>query len=387
MKHITSLLTTAALLLGAQSVLAQVPPPPPPPDPLVRIDEVNAMVLVDLSGSMAEEHASGRSKLDIALERAARYVVARLADYNTQGDRYHKPLEFALWAFDGSFPSGDGYTVEVRGFPSTAQQVLAELGYDANLVPTSTRNAIFTPTSNTPLAAAGCFAGTELVAELTTTGGLRQAGYEWNKELSPGVRAQIERRLYLATDGLENATPAPSSDYDCGGITSTQGYANFEPDSWQAKLRNKLLTGNPSRTNTLNSGLVVDVDLLFANFVTGLGPLGSESGYAMSTPYSTAPTLEQALEFYGGLSANTLGGTFHTVTVSANGSIDARYPGDVDYSGCVGNADYSELLQWYGQAVTPLHPHSYWADLDGDGWVDYLDYLILAEHWGEGGTC
>lgn len=343
------------------------------------------MILIDVSGSMADAHVSGKTKLDVVLQNAKDYIKAREDAYNQLGnDHYHKPIEYALWAFDSSF-SATSYVNHIVDFPGTAATVLNKLGYSAAYVATpATRSPVLTPTTATPLASAGCFTGNTLVANLSPTGALIQGGYEWNKEKAPGVRASIERRLYLGTDGLENDTPTTD---DCYGTTSSADYTAYESTSWQAKLRNKLLTGNATRNVTLNSGLVVDVDMVFHDFVSGISRAGKEAtSYTAGSPYSTQPTLAQALEFYGGLSDNTRG-KFRTVTVAANGSIDSRRPGDVDYSGCVGNADYTEMMQWYGTQVSQTHPHSFWADLNGDGWVDYLDYLILAEHWGEGGVC
>jgi hypothetical protein len=349
------------------------------------IDEVNVLILIDVSGSMLDEHQTGKSKLETALERAKEKVLERVTAFKTSGSPYqNKPLEFALWAFDSNFPEADGFVKKILNFPSTADAVLSKLGYTSTGDPSpATRDASLVPMGATPLGAAGCAAATNLVASLTDTGGVQTAGYEWQKQIgSPPRLSNIERRLVLETDGLENATPDGN---ECGGTTSTKDYELFEEDSWQYKLRNKLLTGNPTRTSTLKSGLVVDVDLIFTNFVTGLGR-GSEANYTTGTPYTSEPTLAQALEFYGGVADNTRG-KFKTVTVAKNGKIDARRPGDVDYSNCVGQADYSEMMQFYGQAVSANQPHSYWADLNGDGWVDFLDYLILTEHWGDGGVC
>jgi hypothetical protein len=383
MKRIISLVITGSALTLSSVALGQAPPPPPQP-PVGSIDEVNSMILIDVSGSMADLHTASQTKLKTALERAKDKVLAW--DAADAG----KPKEYALWAFDSSFGAGNGWVVHVRDFPSTKAQVLESLGYSSTGTPLSAGpNIVFTPTSSTPLAGAGCLAGGYLVASVDANGAdiSPQTGYEWKKEKSPGVRAQIKRQLYIGTDGLENDTPTSGTGSECGGVTSNAAYENFEPASWQYKLRNKLLTGNPTINTTLNSLLTVDVDLIFKSYITGLSGGNSERNYSSGSPYSTEPTLNQAVEFYGGLAQNTLAGKFKTVTVDASGAITSRRPGDVDYSGCVGNADYSELIQWYGQAVSPSHPHSYWADLNGDGWVDYLDYLILYNHWGDGGVC
>lgn len=363
MKRILSaVLPSAAVLLMSQMAAAQGAPPPPPPP-----EEVNILVLMDVSGSMIEVMPNGQTKMEIALERARNYVNAHRNDTG---------VEFALWAFDSSYPGPDHYKV-LRDFPATADQVLNDLGADGTV------HADLTPQNLTPLAGAACAAVGRVAAKLDENGNLIEGGYEWGK-LKPGTntKVRIQRRIFIGTDGLENDTP---SGHPCGGTTSSATFETYEPGSWQAKVRNMLLSGNPNRTIVADNGLVMDVQLIFRNFVSGLS-YGAESGYSSSTSYSTEPSLYQALEFYSG-AANATGGSFQAVTFRANGQLDARYPGDVDYSGCVSEADYFELLQWYGQPVNPNHPHSYWADVTGDGVVDEADYLLIVEHWGEGPTC
>jgi len=355
------------------------------------IDEYNVLVLIDVSGSMGDLHAADTTKLKQALSKAKDDIL------NVQAKAGNKPIEFALWAFDSSFPETDGWLTHVVDFPGhTSADVLAKLGFNASGQESGAPDPVFVPMNSTPLAGAGCAAGYAFVAKASDAGAVVTPGYEYGKTISSGGtirQANIERHLIIETDGIENATPVDDTDpYNCGGFTSQLAYDSYEGDSWQAKLRNVLLTGNPRSLSTLDSGLIVDVNLIFKNYVTGLSASASAESrkYVSSTPvtpvYPSAPTLGQALTFYGGLSDNTHG-TFKTVTVRADGVVDSRRPGDVDYSGCVGNADYNELVQWYGTQVSPDHPHSYWADLNGDTWVDYYDYLILTQHWGEGGIC
>ncbi len=389
MKSIGAILISSFLVLSAGTAFAQAPPPPPPPQPQTGVDEYNALILIDVSGSMADPHVAGTTKLQQALIQAKNDVLKVKSASSSSG----KPYEIALWAFDASFPEANGWVSRIIDFPNNADAtaVLAQLGFDANGNPSGSPNPIFTPTTDTPLAGAACYVGTTLVASLNASGGVITPGYEWNKTISDGMggmrRANIERDLFIETDGLENSTPNDGTD-DCYGTTSTLAYDSYESTSWQYKVRNKLLTGNSATTSTLDSELVVNVNLIFQNYISGLAKAGSEARTysAWATPYTTEPTLDQAITFYGGIATNTRG-AFKTVTVRADGVVDSRRPGDVDYSGCVGNADYSELVQWYGTQVTPTHPHSYWADLNGDGFVDFLDYSILVAHWGEGGVC
>lgn len=357
MKHVkTAFAAFASISLAGSLAAAQSLP----------ADETNVLILVDVSGSMSEPMtAGGDDKLTVALGQARDYVRKHQTDKN---------VEFALWAFDTSY--GDaGYTV-IQDFPGVGgAAMLALLGEGGTPSPE------LVPKESTPLAKAGCSAASRLACDRDTNGVVTAGGYEWDKSVN-GRKQRIDRRLYIATDGLENAGATGECAYD---ISSGQSYQNYESNSWQYKLRNKLLTGNANTLNVANNGLTVEVDLVFKSFLTGLSGYSSEGGYSGS--HYDQPTLPQALEFYSKIADQT-SGTFHTVTVNAAGALlPPRYPGDVDYSGCVSDADLTEMGQWYGYPVDPAHPHSYWPDLNADGWVDDLDYIILAEHWQEGPTC
>jgi hypothetical protein len=58
-------------------------------------------------------------------------------------------------------------------------------------------------------------------------------------------------------------------------------------------------------------------------------------------------------------------------------------PGDVDEDGCVDNDDYQILSNSYGYPTSGGTGDAR-ADFNRDGWVNFLDYLILNEHWGQG---
>lgn len=56
--------------------------------------------------------------------------------------------------------------------------------------------------------------------------------------------------------------------------------------------------------------------------------------------------------------------------------------GDVNGDACIDQTDYDLLAASYNQSVANgANPN---ADFNLDGHVDYLDYLILSEHWGQG---
>lgn len=63
-----------------------------------------------------------------------------------------------------------------------------------------------------------------------------------------------------------------------------------------------------------------------------------------------------------------------------------KIPGDIDDSGCTDHADFSIVTQngvYYQQAVQP-NQLAIRADLNGDGWVNKLDALIVLANWGKG---
>jgi hypothetical protein len=56
--------------------------------------------------------------------------------------------------------------------------------------------------------------------------------------------------------------------------------------------------------------------------------------------------------------------------------------GDITGDYCVDQNDYAVLERSYNRSVASgAEPK---ADFNDDGWVDYLDFLTLYEHWWEG---
>ena len=60
-------------------------------------------------------------------------------------------------------------------------------------------------------------------------------------------------------------------------------------------------------------------------------------------------------------------------------------PGDIDADGCVDLHDWVILQRGFGCSVSSCGDPR--ADLAPDGWIDYLDYLVVTEHWYEGERC
>lgn len=340
----------------------------PPPTPFT---EVNAIVLVDVSGSMLEEldaSQPGHPKNMLAMQKSIEWIKTTAQTYASQ----NKPVEWSLWAFSASYPNG---YVKVVDFVGTPDYLLKALGDGGTPDPVFTGMTI---NDRTPLAGAACAVASTLIGDRDVNGQLLAnqsvVGHEVDKT---GVR----RLVYITTDGLENNTPSSSECY--GEITSEKAYAEYEPNSWQYKLRNKLLTGCVTNTSTDDSKLVMDVNLFFGGFYKSLSAIGAEqlgASHGGVRVYSSASEVKQAIALYQGL-AKSSGGKFVTTSVDANHQLTSRKPGDVDYSGCVDMADYTEWTQWYGQTCTMDHPHCYWADLNGDGKVDDSDYMILDAYW------
>src|SRR5262249_34320517 len=128
--------------------------------------------------------------------------------------------------------------------------VLKELGFDALGNPTpSTVNPAFTPSNSTPLAAAVCYAVGQIAANFDVLNNpILPGGFQWGSMMgSPPTLANIERDIFIESDGLENSTPSSN---ECAGATSTStDPLCYEPGTWQYALRNKLQTGNAANAS------------------------------------------------------------------------------------------------------------------------------------------
>ncbi len=62
----------------------------------------------------------------------------------------------------------------------------------------------------------------------------------------------------------------------------------------------------------------------------------------------------------------------------------APIEGDVDYSGCVSEADITQIMQWYNQPTNPGAQHSFRVDLNADDFIDDVDLAITYNKIGEG---
>lgn len=377
------LLFTLLLNQHTASASCVAAPPPPPPPPQVP-DWYNVLIMVDVTGSMADPHATVPTpitKLQQALIQAKNHVLEMQAKTNMEG----KPLNLALWAFDSSFPSPSFITkvIDFIDFKSPAA-VLQQLGFDALGNPSGSPNPIFTPRTGTPLAGAVCSAVGQVAANFDASNNpILPGGFQWGA-MTGGQPAKIRRMIFVESDGLENATPSTG---ECFGTTSTStDYLCYEPGTWQYAVRNKLQTGNATNAtlSTSNTGLIFNVDYIFTNTITGAARVSGESALSLrgGATLSTAPTLAQGDTFFKGVTKMT-NGTYRTVTVAANGTTSARRPGDINGNGCVDNTDYNLLSVYYGQ-ICAGQAACIAADLNGDNAVDFSDYLILTGNFGAG---
>lgn len=382
MKNLLLISTCVFAILGQHQAQAAPCAAAPPGVPLPTPDWYNVLILVDVTGSMSDAHATVPTpvtKLQVALDQAKRHVM------EMQTVAGAKPLNLALWAFDSTFaaPSFVRKIINFADFKS-ATAVLRELGFDAFGNPTpATRNPVFTPTGSTPLAAAACSVVSEIAANFNAANNvIPPGGFQWG-EMFGGRLANIQRRVYIESDGLENSTPSTN---ECQGVTDTTStdYLCYSSDSWQYKLRNKLQTGNALNPvlSTSKTGLIFNVDYIFTSAITGALIDPEAQAHASALTQSTPPTLSQANTLFGGITKMT-GGSYRTVTVSANGTISARRPGDVNRNGCVDDSDYNQLVQFYGLACAGQQA-CIDADLNGDNLVDFSDYLILVGNFGAG---
>lgn len=335
--------------------------------------EENALILIDVSGSMAGRSSESTFKKDVARDLAKAFV-----------DEVHDSREYALWTF-----SGTTYTevVPFGRFNSSLPAHKTELKriIDAELPE---------PRGMTPLAKSLCDAIDHLIA------------YESKRFPIP------EKRVVLQSDGLENNTPNIDQCY--GPDSVARPPMAFDVDSWEWKVINKARTGNaavpidPGR----DYWVIVDSDALLAHYIPTFS--GFSAGFAAApaaepTPVPgpevvpgtivvqpRIPLIERLPRLTAGtpipLSSPLVKGhpglSFYSNLSSATSGryreIDGTKPlpqlGDVTGDGCVDNADYQVLSASWGRTV----PRGAQADINRDRKVNYYDYLNIVQNMGKG---
>lgn len=304
-----------------------------------RADE-HVLVLLDVTGSMALSSIPGMTRLDVAKERISTFLAT------VPGT----PTKYALWFFEGSSYS------PIYDFADNATAAQVE-----SAVMAATVGGV------TPLAHSVCAAVDELINYLPS---------EFHS-----------KRIYMATDGEENASPVTDQ---CYGPSSTTLYPTLTTGSWQWKVRNKACTGNASTPGVCSGGvppggltLIVDVDHLF-DFVSIMSADVSASREAgpgdRITLKSSGPLLTSAdAAFFAGLSSETQG-HYAGITPSTPPTQAVPLPGDATGDGCVNIQDRALVLQQWG---TPGNGQT---DFNRDGIVNIFDLQTVLQNYGQGCT-
>ena len=375
-------MAAVVISLHAASVAAQTPPPPPPP-----AGGELALMLLDMSGSMAERDPDGNVKFEIALRRANEFL-----------DEVRANREYALWTFSGSAATP---VVLFEGH-ATAEQVRAEL------VTIATRGV----SGATPFAGSFC----ESIDYLISTQNARDL------HTPPGTVPIIyDKRVVVLTDGLENNTRS-TPPHECWGPRSMLDRPWTDMDTWQWKIFNKASTGraNTPPAPTAPATVIADVTMIFDSFIPS-APLSFafiDTSFARKAPVDInaiavekkfikqiSPDLTRdfilaqtaipasigtvvvqqglalktedalALLAYSGVS-NRTGGEFLGVTSLS----EIPRTGDANGDGCVDIQDYDAVIAKYGKNVG----YDDAGDLNRDRTVNYNDYLTLLQNWGDG---
>lgn len=422
-KSVLSGLMFAALHGVGASASAQHTPPP-------ARNGHDLLIAIDVTGSMGSRACfpSGApgTAFDVAKAAALGWLASQpTSNAGTPGVTTPTPTRVSVWKFQN-----DGY-VNVQPLTENFLTAASAIG--------SLTDA---PSGDTPLAMTMC--------DLTEQ--MREDSYiDANGDglYQPNETDLLRRKhLYFATDGHENNTPGyyasdPLPHHRCGGPDTEPSsvYPDYTINSWQWKVRNMLLTGDPTSpaAHELNDGVIFDVDYIFASFVAAcpasasqrMAMAGAAGAHAISsfrpstkqlmvqndraifeaeskfmTPakrlvatraFAATPAAlptERDQDFFDGL-ATELNGTMTVLSPDpATGTFDlqalaapaGRVPGDVDYNGCVNDADATALFEVYGQNANSSIAADQ-ADVDESGVVDYDDYTMVLQNYARGPNC
>jgi hypothetical protein len=283
------------------------------------------LVLVDASGSMTTVRADPTypTRWDAAKALSDQRIVEAATTGGLDG--------VAVWTFKGS-----SATAHTAGFVDVNTARAAVMGLSG-------------PSGATPLAGSLCDAIDELV------------------KLDDPNDTRI---LHLASDGLENATPALHA---CYGPDSVIDFAPYSAGSWQNKVYDKAT--NPG--GTLPS--IVQIDLFDYTQVTGFA-----AARAMAKAAVEAKESSKARGREPGKKPPTIYQLFTAITEATGGKFtiigdDQRLLppfGDVTGDLCV---DYDDAydIAWHFNETLPGPGGKY--DLDYDRIITYADYELAAK--------
>ncbi|MCP3136707.1 VWA domain-containing protein [Pyxidicoccus xibeiensis] len=297
----------------------------------------HVLVLLDRTGSMSLESVPGKTRFQVAKERINAFldIVPPVA------------TRYSFWTFEGT-----GY---VPVFSFAQNKTAAEVKAAVNAAVLG---------GNTPLAHSVCAAVDELINFLP------------NQFHS--------KRIYLATDGEENATLTTDQ---CYGPNSATAYPTLATNSWQWKVRNKACTGNANTPGPCSAGippagltLIVDIDHLY-DFVSFQAGAVTEDGETPRDSFAAAASLNNDATFFGGLSNETRG-RYAGITPSTPPNQATPVPGDATGDGCVNVTDRSAVLSQFGQTVPAGTP----TDFNRDRIVNIYDHNTVLQNYGRGCT-
>lgn len=365
------------------------------------------MVLLDRSGSMFYDGACRDGSVD-------RKWVCGLQDANQwilNNDPYEERAYF-LWQFR---TFGDPVYIDRDNGATNTGHCRSEAA--TLLQPTGRYAGPLSDDAATPLAGAYCDAIQAMIAYRETNG--------W---------FDIPIYVKLESDGLENDTPNLNECFGVDGGTDNFVYANppvinetavpptvdgVAIGSWQANMYDKAITGvvhdypplHPDAwqrsSGTLgNMPIITNVTFLDEFMGSAAAPMaarlvaaaegavsedGVKSVSAMMFSVASAASVSSddgLVNFFGGLAE------LRDSRVTRFGSGEAIPPGDptgyhvisadANDSGCVDNADFLMIQQFYGLKADVSNPSTILADINADGVVGSGDYLMLKAHWGEG---
>jgi hypothetical protein len=328
------------------------------------VDETNVLVVIDVTGSMMANSGSvapgepSVSRLEVGKLTALDWLINDTTGFVVP--------EFAVWEFSQTGIADPNFRL-LRDFTGNKTQAIAAVG------------AATQRPDSTPLAGTLC----DAVDRLKT--------YENGKTIIDpvtGLRraARIQRRIFLVTDGIENATITSNECWGPDAVTAT-AYPNFDFGSWQWKVLNKLKTGNANTPSSAPFEYIIDVEHILTSFISSAAGLAENGAAASLEAAGGGPTLYSTVQsdvnLFRGLATQS-GGTYTQLAPNPQGIVSFRIAGDANDNGCVDMTDFDIFLQVYGAQVSAANPLTIQADFNGDGWVDDDDYMLLIQHWSEG---
>ncbi|NOK18899.1 VWA domain-containing protein [Corallococcus carmarthensis] len=304
----------------------------------------HVLILLDRTGSMGSTSVPGLTRLQVAKARIDGYLQI-IPSVTTK---------YAFWTFENAGPT--------QVFSFADNKTPAQISAAVNAV---------TLGGNTPLAGSVCAAVDALINYLPN---------------------QLHtKRIYLVTDGDENATASLDQ---CYGPWSAGVWPNLTVGSWQEKVRNKACTGSATSAGPCGIfpapyppglTLIADIDFLFEDYVPLQGEAQArepdDAAKTVMGPYQVGASAAAEVPFFNGL-AQATHGRYASITQKTPPAQATPLPGDANLDGCVNVADRTKVLAEYGTKV----PTGTGSDFNRNGTVDTGDYQTVLNNFGRGCT-